>query len=63
MRNGSLCIVIGYSPFHVLSEVLKADEFPCIYVVVLESAILNEDFRKRWIEKETGRYKHVELLE
>ena len=28
-----------------------------------ESAILNEDFRKRWIEKEIGRYKHVELLE
>ncbi len=28
-----------------------------------ESAILNEDFRKKWIEKETGRYKHVELLE
>ena len=29
----------------------------------LESAILNEDFRKKWIEKEIGRYKHVELLE
>ena len=28
-----------------------------------ESAIMNEDFRKKWIEKETGRYKHVELLE
>ena len=28
-----------------------------------ESAILNEDFRKKWIEKEIGRYKHVELLE
>ena len=30
--------VIGYSPFHVLPEVLKADKFPCIYVVILESA-------------------------
>ena len=28
-----------------------------------ESAILNEDFRKKWTEKEIGRYKHVELLE
>ena len=28
-----------------------------------ESAILNEDFKKKWLEKETGRYKHVELLE
>ena len=28
-----------------------------------ESAILNEAFRKKWIEKEIGRYKHVELLE
>ena len=28
-----------------------------------ESSILNEDFRKRWIEKEIGRYKQVELLE
>ena len=28
-----------------------------------ESAILNKDFRKKWIEKEIGRYKHVELLE
>ncbi|MCL5794597.1 MAG: transposase [Candidatus Thermoplasmatota archaeon] len=28
-----------------------------------ESAILNENFRKKWLEKETGRYKHVELLE
>ena len=28
-----------------------------------ESAIMKEDFRKKWIEKETGRYKHVELLE
>ena len=28
-----------------------------------ESAIANEDFRKKWIEKEIGRYKHVELLE
>ena len=28
-----------------------------------ESKILNEDFRKKWIEKEIGRYKHVELLE
>ena len=28
-----------------------------------ESAIANEDFRKNWIEKEIGRYKHVELLE
>jgi hypothetical protein len=22
-----------------------------------------EEFRKKWIEKEIGRYKHVELLE
>ena len=28
-----------------------------------ESAILNEDFKKKWLKKETGRYKHVELLE
>ena len=28
-----------------------------------ESAILNEDFRKKWLEKETASYKHVELLE
>jgi len=28
-----------------------------------ESAILNEDLRKKWIEKEIRRYKHVELLE
>ena len=28
-----------------------------------ESAIANKDFRKKWIEKEIGRYKHVELLE
>ena len=28
-----------------------------------ESAIANEDFRKKWIEKEIGRFKHVELLE
>ena len=28
-----------------------------------ESAILNEDFKKKWLEKETGRYRHVELLE
>ncbi len=28
-----------------------------------ESAILNEAFRKKWTEKEIGRYKHVELLE
>ena len=28
-----------------------------------ESAILNEDFKKEWLEKETGRYRHVELLE
>jgi putative transposase len=28
-----------------------------------ESAILNENFRKKWLEKETGRYRHVELLE
>ena len=28
-----------------------------------KSAILNEDFRMKWIEKEIGRYKHVELLE
>ena len=28
-----------------------------------ESAILNEDFKKKWLENETGRYKHVELLE
>lgn len=28
-----------------------------------ESAILNDDFKKKRIEKEIGRYKHVELLE
>jgi hypothetical protein len=28
-----------------------------------ESAILNEDFKKKRLEKETGRYKHAELLE
>ena len=28
-----------------------------------ESAIANEGFRKKWIEIEIGRYKHVELLE
>jgi putative transposase len=28
-----------------------------------ESPIGNEDFRKKWIEKEIGRYKHVKLLE
>ena len=28
-----------------------------------ESAIENEDFRKKWIEKEIGRYKYVKLLE
>ena len=28
-----------------------------------ESTIANEDFRKKLIEKEIGRYKHVELLE
>ena len=28
-----------------------------------ESAILNNDFKKERIEKEIGRYKHVELLE
>jgi putative transposase len=28
-----------------------------------EFAILNEDFRKKWIEKEIGRYKHIELFE
>ena len=27
-----------------------------------ESAMMKEDFRKKWIEKETGRYNHVELL-
>ena len=28
-----------------------------------ESVILDEKFRKKWIEKETEGYKHVELLE
>ena len=28
-----------------------------------ESATANEDFRKKWIEKEIWRYKNVELLE
>ena len=28
-----------------------------------ESAILNDDFKKKRIEKEIWRYKHVELLE
>jgi putative transposase len=28
-----------------------------------ESAIMNEEFRKKWTEKEIGRKKHVEFLE
>ena len=31
--------------------------------VDLESAILNEDLRYNWKEKEIDRYKHVELIE
>ena len=40
---------------HSLLNYMTYEEF--------ESAILNEDFRKKWIKKEIGRYKHVELLE
>ena len=40
---------------HSSLDYMTPDEF--------ESAILNDDFRKKWIEKEIGRYKHVELLE
>ena len=40
---------------HYSLNYMKPDEF--------ESAIANEDFRKKWIEKEIGRYKHVESLE
>ena len=38
-----------------LIELMTPEEF--------ESAILSEDFKINWLEKETERYKHVELLE
>ena len=51
------CAVNDYNSVrqHSSLNYMKPDEF--------ESAIANEDFRKKWIKKEIGTYKHVELLE
>ena len=49
------CLILHTDRPNPLLNYMIPDEFL--------SAILNEDFRKKWIEKEIGRYKHVELLE